>query len=585
MRNDFVREHVNKLGLALGLVALTELALNPTAAKADWPASSITNLPVCTAPGVQSQVDVTTDGARGVLVTWSDLRNGVSSDIYATHVLDNGSLDPAWPIGGRAVCLASGNQTSPKMVSDGQGGAFIVWQDARVATGSDIYVHHVLPNGDADPAWPIDGLPVCTADTIQSLPQVVRDGAGGAIVVWTDFRSRVDRDVYCQRILSSGILAAGWPVNGLAVCTAPGDQLTPRSCPDSQGNAVFVWGDLRGGVSDIYAQRILGTGNPDPLWPANGSPVCAQAGAQQLAEVASDGAGGVLVAWADFRGGATADVYSAHMGANGVLDPSWPSAGLALCTAPGDQSSLKMTEAGPGGAIVVWMDRRSGSTYDIYAQRVDGAVGGWPADGLLLCAAAGDQRTPVLVNDGYGGAVVAWQDKRTDAGDVYAQHVLASGAVDAAWPSGGVAVSSAANNQQLPAMIADGSGGAILAWLDDRTAGVNDVYAQRIRADGSLGGTVLDVSGHEELSFRLDAPSPNPVRGQWVDLSFALSTPRDASLELWDLQGRRLATQSINGMGRHSTRLPLPERAANGVYFIVLRQGAEAQTRRLTILN
>src|SRR3989442_1995164 len=47
----------------------------------------------------------------------------------------------------------------------------------------------------------------------------------------------------------------------------------------------------------------------------------------------------------------------------------------------------------------------------------------WPADGRALCTARNDQRNPVLVSDGRGGALAAWEDARQDRWkDVYAQH-------------------------------------------------------------------------------------------------------------------------------------------------------------------
>ena len=56
-----------------------------------------------------------------------------------------------------------------------------------------------------------------------------------------------------------------------------------------------------------------------------------------------------------------------------------------------------------------------------------------PAGGRIVCSAIGSQQAPTLVTDGAGGAIVTWQDGRNfGLYDVYAQHVLATGAVDPA---------------------------------------------------------------------------------------------------------------------------------------------------------
>jgi hypothetical protein len=57
------------------------------------------------------------------------------------------------------------------------------------------------------------------------------------------------------------------------------------------------------------------------------------------------------------------------------------------------------------------------------------------------------QQNPVIVADGSGGAILAWEDNRSGNYDIYAQHVLASGEPDAAWPVDGLPVCTAANWQ------------------------------------------------------------------------------------------------------------------------------------------
>src|SRR5438093_1552083 len=83
-----------------------------------------------------------------------------------------------------------------------------------------------------------------------------------------------------------------------------------------------------------------------------------------------------------------------------------------------------------------------------------------PGVNVPLCTAASHQLNPTIVSDGAGGAVVTWWDARTGNFDIYAQHVLASGAVDGAWPANGRALCTAASFQQYPTIVTDGAGGA-----------------------------------------------------------------------------------------------------------------------------
>jgi hypothetical protein len=115
----------------------------------------------------------------------------------------------------------------------------------------------------------------------------------------------------------------------------------------------------------------------------------------------------------------------------------------------------------------------------------------WGDTGLPVSSAPGHQTSAVSVSDGAGGVLVAWEDDRTLSGrsDVYAQRLGPTGTP--LWTVDGVVVGAAPDevsggpaNQLYPAIISDGTGGAIVAWLDDRRS-QRDVYAQRVDASGN----------------------------------------------------------------------------------------------------
>jgi hypothetical protein len=56
--------------------------------------------------------------------------------------------------------------------------------------------------------WDADGVALCVAYSGQTKPAIVSDGAGGAIVVWRDYRSGSSPDIYAQRITSEGCLGS-----------------------------------------------------------------------------------------------------------------------------------------------------------------------------------------------------------------------------------------------------------------------------------------------------------------------------------------------------------------------------------------
>lgn len=105
------------------------------------------------------------------------------------------------------------------VVSEGTGGAIIAWEDNRISTNYDIYAQRVDASGVVQ--WTANGTLVCGAIDLQENPRIVSDSAGGAIILWEDNRSAVDRDLYAQRVDSSGTTL--WTANGDPVVAITGD--------------------------------------------------------------------------------------------------------------------------------------------------------------------------------------------------------------------------------------------------------------------------------------------------------------------------------------------------------------------------
>ena len=112
--------------------------------------------------------------------------------------------------------------------------------------------------------WTANGVALCTAAGDQTYPTITSDGAGGAIVTWDDQRTS-NRDIYAQGVNASGTVK--WTTNGVALCTAPGIQYYPMITSDGAGGAVVVWLDNRSGSNwDIYSQRIGPEGSMHPIY-------------------------------------------------------------------------------------------------------------------------------------------------------------------------------------------------------------------------------------------------------------------------------------------------------------------------------
>jgi hypothetical protein len=258
------------------------------------------------------------------------------------------------------------------------------------------------------------------------------------------------------------------------------------------GGAIVVWVDWRGKDADLYAQHVLASGAPDSAWPAQGRALCTAKGDQWGSSCVPDGAGGALAAWQDHRLGDPSErgeIYAQHVTARRVLDPAWPADGRTLYANRIREFSPAMAGDGSGGAIVACEDYLYGERISVQHVLASGPDSTWPAEGLALCKAEGCQLDPAIVADGAGGAIAVWMDDRNSHHhgnlDVYAQHVLRGGRVDPAWPAEGLAVCTAPGMQNAIVIAAGGSGGAFVAWLDSRP-GAQGLYVQHLLAEGRL---------------------------------------------------------------------------------------------------
>jgi len=86
-----------------------------------------------------------------------------------------------------------------------------------------------------------------------------------------------------------------------------------------------------------------------------------------------------------------------------------------------------------------------------------------------------------MLADGSGGAFIVWVDYRNNNTNLYAQHFNAAGI--AQWTTNGVAVASSSSSQTQQQLVSDGSGGIIVVWVDSRNT--SSIYAQHLDASGN----------------------------------------------------------------------------------------------------
>lgn len=392
------------------------------------------------------------------------------------------------------IVTSANSQKNISISSDKKGGAIITWQDFRNGTNHDIYAQRI--NSLGFNKWAGNGVAICTATNEQASIVTTEDGNGGIIVAWEDYRNGLS-DIYAQKIDSNGVVQ--WTANGVAVCSLPLSQQNVRIINDNAGGAIFVWQDSTSTVGvDIYAQRVSNTGAI--MWASGGVPVCTAVLKQRRPRIQADNNGGAFIVWEDRRNGTDYNIYAQRINSLGTT--LWATDGIIVCNAVNTQSSPKVRGDGAMGMIVVWEDERNALDDDIYAQRI--GPGGnikWANNGVVVCNATDNQEEVDITRDNVpNGIIVCWTDRRSlisGNSDIYIQKIDSLGAP--LWQANGIALSGSLYSEKNPNVVGDGGGGAIVVWQDSIAATNWDIKAQRVSTAGALmwalnGATVCNAA-------------------------------------------------------------------------------------------
>lgn len=385
---------------------------------AQWQQNGV---PVCTVPGVKQTVKMIEDGNGGAIITWYDGSNG--GDIYAQCINSNGTVQ--WSIDGVAICSEQGFQFRPSIASDGAGGAIISWEDKRDFNYYGIYAQRI--NSDGINLWDENGLVICYMPSVNCvLSNIIADKNGGAFISWADNRNGTFNDnIFIQHISASGEIS--WVSNGRPIINASHLQQYPEMQLDNANGLMIAWSDYRSNVSsDIYMQKI-DIDTAGYYWASNGVPICTTSISEDRHKMVTDGAGGAIITWEIFTASGR-DVYAQKI--NSAGQTAWTQDGIVICNAYSDQILPSIISDGDGGAIIVWQDFRF-SGWDVYAQKINSSGGiEWAQNGITISNAWGFQIGPNLISHIDGGAIIVWYDQRSgSSGDIYAERVTDSGSL------------------------------------------------------------------------------------------------------------------------------------------------------------
>jgi hypothetical protein len=211
------------------------------------------------------------DGSGGAIITWQQQPKGrIESGSPEARVMDilvqkvdaNGNV--LWRDGGLPLEINKAVEEAfpiePRLVSDGSGGAIIIWRDMRHDPEGEASVYAQRIDADGTISWQAGGVKVAST-SLNPFPMIVSNGSGGAIISYS-----LQKGLYIQKVNSNGKTA--WPENGVPV--AEGEYEGRSIAPDGQGGVIVAWGVGKSTFSPekAYLQRVSTEGKL--LWGEEG---------------------------------------------------------------------------------------------------------------------------------------------------------------------------------------------------------------------------------------------------------------------------------------------------------------------------
>ena len=382
-------------------------------------------------------------------------------------------------------------------------------------------------------AWsddPTARTPVCTADYLQDSPRLVAV-EDGFIVSWRDQRRLEYFDVYAQKFSVLGEML--WPENGRVIAEGPAGSLAYQwqsstgLAHDGDGGALIAWYDyydpvysyFQAFVTRVAADATVAWGDPgEPIQtPDTAVPMLANpVGANFISlewDIAADSEGGIFVPVQNPFGWKETSI--GRFDSDGRLRTKWFSnpienlAGLLVLVPV-------VEPGGEDGVIIVWQDVLGYGLSSILASKHIDLETEWPIvpesfDPVWDMVQLDDPALTSSVHlaavpDGAGGAIAAWMDNRTGSYRLYTQRIDTNG--NLVWGPGGVAVTGDLANAIVEnlAIAVDGEGGAVITW-NEQFNDPHTLRAQRLDADGNTqwaaGGVVVDTDDREISPYTL----------------------------------------------------------------------------------
>jgi hypothetical protein len=479
-------------------ILLLLLACLPALAIAQWSNDPNQNSPIGVAPGEQSIPKVNTHPSGITYISWFSQEAGNYNvrlqklDVYGAKMwVEEGLLVSNHP--------AMTWLTDWDLAVDHDACAVVTFQDIRTES-NNVYAYRISPTGEF--LWGDNGLALSNNPDFEAAPVVTITSGNNAVFAWSR-----ENTIMIQKISPTGQKL--WGEEGIQL-QGPETFAWPFLAPVDNDEVVMVFFKQTGvpwsPTKNVFAQRF--DANGQGLW-GTGIAISSNAAipAYVKAKILADGNNGAFIAW-HRDNGFVFDAHIQHVQANGNL--SFPMNGLAVSanTNTHQLDPVMAFEPNSQNLFVFWREHNSNqSQRGIYGQKM--SLQGtllWGDNGKVVVPMQPGERAGLNVALDGGEPIITFYENTGGVNNDIVKAIRLDTNGDPVWAGGQVSLSLVPSDKMHFSAGAFHNGQLVVGWGDKRNDG-GDIYAQNLKADGTLGPVEMP-SGNNFIAV-VNAPLQN----------------------------------------------------------------------------
>ncbi|MFA6596513.1 MAG: T9SS type A sorting domain-containing protein [Ignavibacteriaceae bacterium] len=388
------------------------------------------------------------------------------------------------------------NAVNISSVEDGNGGAFLFWQDSKTNASADIFFVHF--DNDGNVSFRADGKSVSSIGGEKKNPLAAGNNSDNAVVLWNDYSSTTRGELYAQLVKSNGMLL--WSASGLKISNGQNMLVNCGAALDQKNTSYFTYIEKSDAApTEYYLKLQIVSEAGIPKFLNDGVLINKSFSAKNNASVYPDEKGGCFVLWAENEN----KIYQIHAQ---YINESGKLVWKEVVDISGHASSIAGYHAllaKPGLLYVYWQNLGRQKTISHQLLTSSGKTV-LEEKRTIVTRQKGNQVNPQAVLAGDLTLVISWVNDFKGRKNIYVQKYKTNGT--AVWNPGGIPITKTKNDQFGQVIASDEKGNTILAWLDQANQSQKPaIYAQKISVKKELlwneEGTPVAVDKNSDKSY------------------------------------------------------------------------------------